>query len=272
MIKESGRKGYVLNEEKRELLQLEPLPFSKLNSLKNAAVLIEDIHNLSPANFALVQRCANYFCRHSDISPLILITHSATKTGLYGLAQHMTHVYISCRPGNVLNFGKILDMFRFPKSEKAAHLAYFKTCSSPWGFLIFDVESLTFKKQEGKKESTSAAAASGGAAAADVDTFQERRMTAEKYLTLFCSSESKQAIAIADLILAKVPLSSVDPDLNLSLKSKNSGMPVRINLLDFIASLLSRDDKPTPEIIAFSKYLSKYVRLPRLMVKNKYLA
>ena len=97
-------------------------------------------------------------------------------------------------------------------------------------------------------------------------------MTAEKYLTLFCSSDSKQAIAIAELILKKVPLSSVDPDLNLSLKSKNSGMPVRINLLDFIESLLSRDEKPTPEILAFSKYLARYVSLPRLMVRNKYLA
>ena len=148
LIKESGKKGYVLNEEKRELLQLEPLPFAKLTSLKNCAVVIEDIHNLSPANLTLVKRCANYFCRHSDITPFILISHSATRTDLYGLAQHMTHVYINCRLSNAYNFGKILDLFRFPKGDKASLSAYFKSCASPWGFLMLDVDTLTFKKQE----------------------------------------------------------------------------------------------------------------------------
>ena len=243
-----------------------PTSWGKLHQLKDGdGLLVDDIFHLEQAQLDILQKTCNVYCRKHNLI-LCMVGHSITSTSCFKLAQYCDLIQFSLSKGNVRSISFVLDQFRFQKSEKNQFINRFLADKRKFGFWVLDVNARTFtckgdmEKVEEKVQKTLSV------------SIDDLLQTAEKHLTLFCTSDPRQGVALAEIILKKIPLTSIDSNLNLLLRSKTSGAHITVNLLDYVNTILSPSERPTPEVQSFHKYLAKYILLARSMIRNKHMS
>jgi hypothetical protein len=255
----------VLNEKEGEETGHEPVDWDGLATLEDTSLLADDMFKLTETQYAKMTYLLSYRARHHNVDPVVLVCHSVLKNNVFGLLTHLTHVLFTFHKGNARSLGKVCSEFLFTRQQRNAMVETFLATKEKYGHYVLDVEARTFVRGDHVPPPPSAGPAYSAAAAA-----AECRKTAEAYLPLFCS-EPKRAISIFEFIVAKIPIASLRPDdLSLALRRKESGVEIRLSLIDYLHVLCSQE-KPSGDQAALHRYLARYVQLPRCFIKNKFL-
>jgi hypothetical protein len=234
-----------------------PTSWDKLSSLKNCAVLIEDILFATKPEFRLLQELLNVSNHHRRVSPIYLVCHSVEHTNVRGLLSFLNKIYLTASKSNAYSLRKILQYLVFEKSEVEEFSKKFLSAASrPYDHFVIDADDRTF----GRLDETRANAG---------------RMCAAQDMAgrlLGLMEEPGKCSAIYDMVRAKLPKSSFSEDeMTVTLKNKKKNDSVVINLVDYVHSLTNPDVEPSSELRLFHKYVCKTlkVRLPQCLVKNK---
>ena len=243
----------------------------------------------TPEKFESLQEILNYSSHHLNVNPVIIITHSAQKNGIYGLLPYLTHVYLSAVKSSVASLQAVLRGYQFEKPEKDAIARKLLSCEEQYCHLVLDVEArdtsfVKAERQEGKarpvliektlekkrpssayptlrqQEEKEGKSLEGGE--------ESTRAAAKRFLGVLENKEI--ALALYDLIVRKLPGHKLDSaDLNLTLKSADNKDEV-ISLIDYIGALTSKRSKPDKNLIKLHRYLiRKGAKLPKSYVLNK---
>jgi hypothetical protein len=264
-----GLKGVrVLNEKEGEETGYLPVTWDGLEGLENCSLLADDMMKLKDTNYAKLEYLLSYTARHKNVSPVVVVAHTLLKNNVFGLIAHVDQIWFTFSKCNVQSLGIVCTEFKFSRAQRTAMVDTLLDTRETYGYYVLDVEHRTFlrgettdssrpkQQQQQDKSPTEAAAAI--------------RKTAEVYVPLFCC-EPKKSLLICEYIAARIPLGCLNSDdLTLSLRRTVSGEEVRLSLLDYLHSLNSTE-KPSGDISALHRYISKYVELPRCFVSNKHL-
>lgn len=264
-----GLKGVrVLNEKEGEETGYIPVTFDDLEGLEDCSVLADDMMRLKESDFSRLQYLLSYTARHRDVSPVVVVVHTLLNNNVFGLISHIDQVWFTLSKCNVQSLGIVCSAYHFTKAQRKSMVDTLLGAKEVYGHFVLDVEARTFLRgetapSESPQQRQSQDKSPAEAAAAI-------RKTAEAYLPLFCS-EPKKALLICEYIAAKVPPGCLNSDdLTISLRRKVSGEVLHLSLIDYLHSL-NCEEKPSGDISALHRYLSKYVQLPKCFVTNRHL-
>jgi hypothetical protein len=237
-------------------------------------LLVEDLIAIKKeTELKALQKILNYNAHHHALPNVILISHSATSTGLFPLLRHLTHICFMTSQSTSPSILAVLGEFKVPKATREEKLAAFQSDldHDPHGYWVLDVRTGQFGRQPGSLEQqaggarpSSAAATAAGEREAALAPY---RKTAETYLSLF-SGDPKKALAIFDFLMIKTPLQPLSvADLNFTLRDAKTGLVVRVSLLDYIHTITTQTP-PTKDVLDLHAYLSRHATLPRCFISN----
>jgi hypothetical protein len=274
----------ILEASKKKVFVLSGVPsrpkwpivsYDSMLKLKNCAVLADDLINVPQKEYEQLQTLLNFNSRHYSVDPVVLACHSVVKNNVFGLVNHVSHVYFTLARTNVRSLGIVLDCFKFSRAQRDAHVATFLTATTDeFGYYVLDTGSMEFYRGDSVKvESGNVVGGGGGGGsggAGEPKPLSAYKRTADIYLPLFCA-EPQRAQAIFNWIIERIPLTSVRAsDLTILLKRKGTGGEARFSLIDYLHCLNSTS-KPSGDMQSLHAYLSRYVVLPRCCINNRYL-
>ena len=244
-----------------------PVSWDNLNKLHSCAVIADDLMDVSDENFTKLQELLNYSARHNSISPVLLLTHCVTRNNIFSLLKHIGEFWVTLNKQNVETLYTICQALKFPRASKESFASRFLAEPGQYGMFVLNAQKRTFERMpEGKEEG---GAVDGGEVKPERDLEPFRRK-AEEYLPHFFHDPARTMV-IFNYLLAKIPLGSLShEDLVFTLKRKESGLELRISLLDYLHAVTT-DTKPSGEILSLHKYIKKHVELPMCMLRNRYL-
>jgi hypothetical protein len=263
---------YIVNDKTGQK-ELKKVAWDSLDSLEDACIVVDDLISCTTAEFTKLQNLLNFAGHHRRLEHIIVIVHSVLRNNVFGLLGLLTHVWFTLSKSNVRSVSAVLDYYRFDKADRAKALAEFLATRDEFGFYELDVEKHEFRRHADRRVQP----APGGdktlqmdsAAASAASRMDECRRTASRLLPLL--QEPSKAAALFDMIISRIPLSNVSPsDLTIALRTKTSGAPVTVSLVDYVHHL-TRDTKPSAEIKGLHRYVTKYVVLHKCLIENSSL-
>lgn len=226
--------------------------------ISNCALVVEDIVNCSEDNFKKLQTLLNYKAHHNQISPIVLICHTAKKVNLIGLFDCCTHIFFTANKSNINSLKTVLNKFSFEKQEKINIENVFLNNKNKFDHFVLYCAERKFEKfnsdhcfEPSQKNKT-----------------PENNM--EKLVKFL--AEPDLALTISKLIRSNVNRALINENtctLTLFSRKKNSNQDT--NLIDYIGCLLTENEKPNKKFISLHKFVLKRNIIPRSFVKNKYL-
>ena len=256
--------------------------------------VVEDVIAANAEKFEALQEILNFSSHHLSVNPVIIITHSAQRNGIYGLLPYMTHVFFSAVKSSVSSLQAVLRSYQFEKQERDSTVRKLLSFDEQFCHLKLDVEAREtsfvkverskghsrlvevqpdqqkpnseyptlrqLEEQEGNETAKEAVAA----------TIQDPSIKAKAKRFLKVLPEQKRALAIFDLLYEKLPIKKIDPaDLTIKLKDANNS-DTSTSIIDYISALTTPSLRPDKGLLQFHRYVKKRgIKLPKSYVLNK---
>ena len=246
-----------------------PVTWEEVNSKQDCAIVADDVFDLSTDDYKHLHKLLNYTARHNRVSPVILVAHGVTKINLYSIIKHMDEIWFTLNKQNAPTIGSVCTALMFSRSVKNNFIAKFLAESGEYGIFVLDTQKRTFERlfDSPGGEDGGGGGVCGNRVGPDLEPYKR---TAEAYFPHFCVDPAR-SLLIFNYIIAKLPLASVDStDLTIKLMKKDSGVELKLSLLDYILAL-TNESKPASDITALHRYVEKHVQLPRCFVRNRLL-
>ena len=288
------RTVFILND-KTHATGFQPIEWGDLGNLSNCGLILDDLISATKVQFRAIQFLLNFLGHHKNVSPIIICAHSILNNGIMGLLPYMTEVLLTRARSNVRSLTTILINFKVPKEERDAHVKTFLACNEPFGYFILDLVNWNFMadsrsvkgelrqirnhklRKDEKKHPSSAGGAIGAvdelASAAEkreesaATKRRETRAAAERYLKLLPGG-GEIPLALFDLLYPAVKDKKIKPaELTVEMCTK-TGARIKINLVDFIHTLIVEDKQPTAAEVVFHKYVNRKVSIPLCFQSN----
>ena len=238
-------------------------------TLSKCALVFEDVIGATKDQFKILQGVLAFSNHHLQLNPIYIIVHSVLNNNVHGLLGYVTEVVITAAKVNVNSLNSVLQYYRFDKEEKAEIVARFLRPVEPFSYYVLDVEKRTFT-YVGPKGSTTTSKGSGAEPAAAAESMTDASSSANRFLALL--PESGKALAIFDLIKAKLSDKALNSeDLTITLQNRR-GKSVRISLIDYLYALTTPGAEPSREVRLLHTYISRKVLLPSCFVINEHFS
>jgi hypothetical protein len=214
------------------------------------------------------------------VNPVIIASHSVTKTGCRSLLHHLNRVYISAVQSSYQTLLGVLGFYAFVEAERDTVTERLKEGKvPPYTFVLVDVDrrSLEFVSfgDEAREEEESDKRR---------ELEHKRERTAEivkraeaVFESLWDAERTKsRARIVTDLLVGRL-LESVDPS-DFSLRFVSADGEVRVNLVDYVCCLqdpameeMIGDDR-AGELRQFHEHLDATgsVMVPSVLIKNRH--
>ena len=248
----------------------EPVSWEDLNSLSDCAVIADDLMDLSKKNFSHLQKLVNYTARHHRVSPVVLIVHSVTKNNLFSLVKHMDEFWFTLDKQNAPSLATVCDILLFEKVVKSSFVSRFLAEPGEFGIFVLSAQKRTLERLPGSGGGGDVTSVGDVGRVPCGDPLAPYRRTAEAFLPHFCADPAR-TLVIFNYIIEKLPLSAVDPaTLTIKLARRESGVALKLSLLDYLVMLTS-EARPTGNLVALHRYVTKHADLPLCFVRNRHL-
>jgi hypothetical protein len=242
--------------------------WEEVDGLEDTAVLIEDVTDCTEAQFKILQSLCNYGAHHSNLRPILILTHSIQKTGLRGVLAYATHVLLTLCKTNASALGQCLDFLKFPKGEKERLQREFVDAASGdrYGYCELDLGSGKLVVDASLPRREEAAPDGGDAAAATPPP--PPRIEASRYLEHL--KNPKKALLLHDVIYPRLTdkIKALGGNYELRLVSKSDGRSVSVSFLDYLDTLTDESKRPTREMRSVHTYVRKRVLVPDCLISN----
>jgi energy-coupling factor transporter ATP-binding protein EcfA2 len=275
-FKHFSKTVYVLNDRSKRSKYVR-ISWSQLGELHHCAVLVEDIVTASSAQFRQLAELLNFGVHHKRLSPTICVSHSLTRQGIFGLLPFFTRVYVSACVASLASFRNLLNYFGFEEAERQFHISNLLSNKEPFCHYMLDVEKRTVDKVHFPLQPDDDGGDGTGRKKKKKKKMSLSRRDAlalskaQRYLSVL--KNSKECLALFDLIWHRLPKSADPATLEVSLQTKKGeGSPVKISLISYLAALTDdRGTAPAHDMIKFHKYckIVHGIYLPAPFVLNK---
>ncbi len=216
-------------------------------------IVVEDLHTLKNQQKECLFNCLNYKSRHQDWS-IILIAHTILGNGLFSILDFVTQVLLTGKSINLRLLKTLLRHYYYPNRNdierefmEIGDHHYLMLSPHKKSYIFLD-ENLTDSN--------------------DITT--PIKLDKSKILAYFSHlGETSIYEPLLDFLLANIPQECVQVN-DVSLRVRRvSGKEANVSLIDYMATLLDRDKKPSCLIIELHMYLSKRFCFPDVFVRNK---
>jgi hypothetical protein len=151
--------------------------------------------------------------------------------------------------------------------------------SSPGQYLVFDCSKMSFYQcpnvydKNSYREILAGSYGSSGLAPPQVDFI--KRFEQRFHVLLAGSCPPAQASALVTIIANSIPQKFVrESDLSFIFRRRGSSQPLsikRVNLVDYVLSLLSTSSEPDPSQLALHRFISANCLIPKHLIVNPWL-
>lgn len=242
--------------------------------------MVEDVIAANAEKFEALQETLNFSSHHLSVNPIIIITHSAQRNGIYGLLPYMTHVFFSAVKSSVSSLQAVMRSYQFEKHERDSAVRKLLSFEEQFCHMKLDVEAreISFVKVERKNRHSRLTEVQpnqkklnldyptlrqleeqeGTTSTADTAPASEDpsiKAQAKRFLKVL--PEQSRARAIFDLLYAKLPIKKIDPtDLTIKLKAADNS-DISTSIIDYISALTTKSVKPDEGLLRFHRYVKK---------------
>jgi hypothetical protein len=279
LIKQFGREGkktYVVNDRTPDK-RYHKIEWHQIPALRDCSLIVEDVINAKPPQFAMLLEVLNYKNHHDRVSPVIAIGHALHKTNLHGLVPFFKFIYVSTLKTNIFSFRSLLNYYCYEPEERKEYIAKFLAADQNFSFFMFDVDNRKIRLTRAEEEvirddENQRLRRLQEEVEAPKRNFATARTSAKNYLSRM-RHNSDYAEMLFSLIYPSLPLNRYEPE-NLTVTLHKGDETVVISLIDYIASLLDETQtEPERAMMQFHRYLKRQrgLHLPRALVLNKTL-
>ena len=267
MVKDEKR-VYVVNVEdeapyKREKYKI--IDWSQLPEVRAGSIIVEDILKLTEPQRQILHKLLSYNAHHyPEINTIILISHSITKTGLYGFLSFLTHVIFTCCKSNIGNLHYVLNFYKFNKQERQAFSDKFIESVEQFNPFTLHVEDRKMcVSKPVTTQSVQVLKPNQVTPGSNVDPAAKVRY----YLKLLRSPHL--ACAIYDLIQQSKEIKLSADGMQIRARGKKTFRRFKFNLVDYIGTLVTPGEKMDRGMKKLHLYIMRKISVPRMFLLNK---
>jgi len=239
------------------------ISFEDAADVKKGSIIFEDVLLLSPTQREVIKQVLNYNCHHYGLGNVIIISHSVTGTGIFGILSFLTKVIFTACKSNTRNLSVVLEFYKFPKHQKEKCLREFKSSQEQYLPFILDVDASKLSKDEN-------AEAPPESNKKNIDRDQNPDLNnVRAYVNLL--PHPKMSTAIFDLITSCLSRNLSNNGMIIRVRGGRSQKTYKFNLIDYITLLVSSEEYVDKGYLLLHKFIMRKCRLPKIFIKNKQL-
>ena len=263
-----------------KLDSFDQLPETKARSL----VLVEDIINMSKDDEKRLRRVLNYDAHHKR-QKIFCVSHSIHKTSIWSLLPFFHFIIFTSAASNIPVIRFTLNYFKIDKAQLNSWLERFTALGGGGKlgtYFYFDCLKMSFNKAANTAFTQRTLIGVAGTlsdesptAGTNATTLQEtaelRKRLKDKFDSLVeAFSARAQASAVFSLLLNSLnPTLVRERDLTFAFRSVKRGSEVRLSLVDYVTTLLTREASAPKPLVAFHNYAKKLCHIPKIFCLNK---
>lgn len=258
LIEKFGQKKvYVLNSSQPE--KHEKISWAEAEEISNCSLIVEDLVSCTQKQLATLQKMLHVKNHHDRVSPILLVTHTATKNGICGIFEGITHTFFTAAKCNLPSLNFVLKTFSYSKEEKEEIKKKFLSNTQRFNHQVLlslerkFVPASEILRTNEKEQSHSKIQPSN-----------------TKFLKLLPKPDI--ALSLYELIEQQLPKKMLNKaTLTAKLRDRKEQAVVSVNLIDYISLALKPGKKrPEKKFLLFHKYLVNKIDLPQQFIENKF--
>ena len=243
--------------------------------------MIDDVVSLSEPQLRDLKHAVSVAQHHSSIYVLVIVFHTIHGSGMSFLLSHADKIFLTANRNSSFSLKSIWTHYKLPTDQLQSNLDLLSK-NEPFTYLKISPDSghtelFKLSNPEGIEDN----ALDGKRDAKRPASHRSENSSAAKRARLIkrgshfsaMMPDAKAADEILNFIMPVLPPAAVEPgSLVVNFASNKNGKTFTVNILDYVYFCLDPEARPSSYAVKFHKYvLSRKVRIPIFLVKNKYL-